>query len=241
VFSFLKKNEQPAQLLTTDIHSHFLASIDDGAKNWDETLEMLRLIQSLGYQKFITTPHIMSDVYRNEPIGIFKRLDELKKIIQEKSIDIKIEAAAEYYLDEELMKRLTNKEKLMTFGKNYLLFETNFLSEPLQTKEFIFQATSQGYQLILAHPERYEYMTLEKAEDLRNRGVLFQLNTLSVLGFYSRPVQRMAYKMIDRGWVEFLGTDCHSPLQARYIVNGIKNKYYQKALRLPLLNNSITL
>lgn len=239
MFSFLKKNEPPAPLLTTDIHSHFLAAIDDGAKNWDASVEMLRLIQSLGYQKFITTPHIMSDVYRNEPAGIFEKLTELKKIIQEKQIDIQIEAAAEYYLDEELMKRLADKEKLMTFGKNYLLYETNFLSEPLQTKEFIFQATSQGYHLILAHPERYEYMTLEKAEDLRNRGVLFQLNTLSILGFYSRPVQKMAYKMIDRGWVEFLGTDCHSPLQARYIVKGIKNKYYQKALRLPLLNNSI--
>ena len=240
MFSFLKKaNLHLTPPPSTDIHSHLLAGIDDGAKNWNETLEMLRILSGLGIERFITTPHIMSDIYRNEPAGIMAKLEELKGLLIENQIMLQLEAAAEYYLDEFLLKKMDANEQLLTFGKRYLLFETNFLSEPLQLKNFIFQASSKGYHLILAHPERYEYMTLEKAEDLRNRGVLFQLNTLSILGFYSRPVQKMAYQFIDKGWVEFLGSDCHSPLQANFIANGQRNKYYQKAIQLPLLNNSI--
>jgi tyrosine-protein phosphatase YwqE len=119
------------------------------------------------------------------------------------------------------------------------LFETSFFSEPLQIKEFIFQATSKGYQLVLAHPERYSYMTLAKAEDLRNRGVLFQINILSIQGFYSKPVQKMAYQLIDNGWIELLGSDCHNIIQANFIQQHQNNKHLQKALRLPLLNHQL--
>lgn len=240
MFSFFKKSAKAfGNPLTTDFHSHFLAGIDDGAKNWDDSLAMMQTLQKMGYRKFVTTPHIMSDVYRNEPEVILEKLADLKREISNQGLQIEIEAAAEYYLDEELMRKLMTKEKLLTVGKNSLLFETNFLSEPLQMKEFIFQAVSQGYTVILAHPERYEYMTMEKAEDLRHRGVLFQLNILSIMGFYSRPVQRMAYNLIDRGWVEYLGSDCHNMIQANYILSNQTNKYYQRALQMPLLNNQL--
>ncbi|MFM7853684.1 MAG: tyrosine-protein phosphatase [Flammeovirgaceae bacterium] len=240
MFSFLKKeNNLLANPLLVDIHSHLLAGIDDGAKSWDESIAMLKTLNSIGYKKFITTPHIMSDLYRNDPIIIKSKLDELQTILKNDGILLEIEAAAEYYLDESLMKKVEQSEELMTFGKKHLLFETSFFSEPLQIKDFIFQATLKGYQLVLAHPERYSYMTLAKAEDLRNRGVQFQLNILSILGFYSKPVQKMAYQLIDNQWIELLGTDCHNMVQANYLQQNQNNKYLQKALQLPLLNNQL--
>jgi tyrosine-protein phosphatase YwqE len=240
VFSFLKKQKtRVISPLKVDVHSHLLAGIDDGSKTWEESIDMLTVLYSLGYQKFITTPHIMSDVYRNEPTGIRTKLAELKAAIATAGLPIAIEAAAEYYLDETLMKKVALSEEILTFGKKQLLFETNFMSEPLQIKDFIFQATSKGYQLIMAHPERYEYMTLAKAEDLRNRGVLFQINVMSIMGYYSRPVQKMAQQFIDKGWAELLGTDCHNILQANFIMENQNNKYFQKALQLPLLNNQL--
>jgi tyrosine-protein phosphatase YwqE len=240
VFSIFKKESNLfANPLSVDIHSHLLAGIDDGAKSWDESIAMLKTLNSIGYKKFITTPHIMSDLYRNEPSTIQSKLEELQTVIQSNGMLLEIEAAAEYYLDELLMKKVEQSEKLMTFGKKYLLFETSFFSEPLQIKEFIFQATSKGYQLVLAHPERYSYMTLAKAEDLRNRGVLFQINILSILGFYSKPVQKMAYQLIDNGWIELLGSDCHNIIQANFIQQHQNNKHLQKALRLPLLNHQL--
>jgi tyrosine-protein phosphatase YwqE len=181
----------------------------------------------------------MSDTYRNEPLGIQKGLDELNMHLANKGINMELQAAAEYYLDEFLYTKIINKESLLTFGDKYLLFETNFISEPLQMKEFIFQASSQGYRLVLAHPERYGYMTMAKAEDFKNRGVLFQLNSLSIGGAYSKSVQKMAIQLIDKGWVDFLGSDCHNPIQSKMLKSLQESRHYQKACSLPLLNNTL--
>jgi protein-tyrosine phosphatase len=240
VFSLFKQEEKKDYLpLGTDIHSHLLANLDDGVKSMQEAEQIILGFKKLGYSKLITTPHIMSDHYRNDAISILKKLEELKIHLQEKKIEIQIEAAAEYYLDETFYQQVSTLKPLLTFGKRYLLFETNYLSEPYQLKDFVFQITTQGYQPVLAHPERYQYMTMEKAEDLRNRGVLFQVNILSLLGFYNKPIRSMAYEFIDKGWVEFLGSDCHNYLQAKEIEKAFKNKYFKKALNLPLLNRMI--
>ncbi|MCX8490424.1 MAG: capsular biosynthesis protein [Cyclobacteriaceae bacterium] len=222
-----------------DIHSHLLAGLDDGVKSLEEAKEAINDLAEMGFEKLIITPHIMNDAYRNDTIGIQNGLEELKQYLATNRINIKLQAAAEYYLDEFLYARIINKESLLTFGDRYLLFETNFICEPLQMKEFIFQASSQGYRLVLAHPERYGYMTVEKAEDLRNRGVLFQLNSLSIGGIYSKSVYKMALQLIDKGWVDFLGSDCHNTVQSKMLKALQNNKHYQRACSLSLLNNTL--
>jgi len=222
-----------------DMHSHLLAGLDDGVKSLEEAKEVIKDLAEMGFEKLITTPHIMNDTYRNDAKGIQNGLVELQQHLAKNSINIKLQAAAEYYLDEFLYARIINKQPLLTFGDKYLLFETNFISEPLQMKEFIFQASSQGYRLVLAHPERYGYLTMEKAEDFRNRGVLFQLNSLSIGGAYSKSVQKMAIQLIDKGWVDFLGSDCHNAVQSKMLKALQKNKHYQRACSLSLLNNTL--
>lgn len=221
------------------MHSHLLAALDDGVKSHVESIDLIRQFYSLGYRKVITTPHIMSDYYRNEPEQIKLTLAELNEQVAKEKIPVAIEAAAEYYLDEELMKKLEARESLLTFGNSYLLFETNFLNEPYQLRDFIFKAITHGYKPILAHPERYEYMTLEKAEELRDRGVLLQINIPSIIGYYSNPIQRMAIKLIEQGWVDFLGSDCHNHHYMNLLENAIQDKNFRKAVDLPLLNNSL--
>ncbi len=221
------------------MHSHLLAALDDGVKTHEEALELIEHFYKLGYRKLITTPHIMSDYYRNEPESIKNKLAELNALVHAQNIPVTLEAAAEYYLDEELMKKVEAKESLLTFGNSYLLFETNFLNEPYQLNDFIFKVITQGYKPILAHPERYEYMTLKKAEELRDRGVLLQLNIPSIVGFYSKPIQRLAIKLIEKGWVDLLGSDCHATLHLQVLEEAIQDKYFKKAVDLPLLNNSL--
>jgi protein-tyrosine phosphatase len=219
------------------MHSHLLAGLDDGVKSHDEAVLILQNFSRLGYKKIITTPHIMSDYYRNEPEQILAKLEELKPILAEIQLQITVEAAAEYYLDETLIAKINDEKRLLTFGSNYLLFETNFFSEPFQLNEFIFNAITHGYKPILAHPERYQYMTMQKAEDLKDRGVLLQLNIPSIVGFYGKPVERMAVKLIEAGLIDLVGSDCHSQLQFNALEDAFKNKNFKKALALPLLNN----
>lgn len=221
------------------MHSHLLAALDDGVKNHAEALEIIRQFHQLGYRKLITTPHIMSDTYRNTPQTILSTLTELKSEISKAEIPVQVEAAAEYYLDETVLALLDSDSQLLTFSGSYFLFETNFYSEPFQLNDFIFKSIVKGYKPILAHPERYTYMTPEKAEDLFHRGVLMQINSLSLIGFYGKPIQKLAQKMIDQKWVHALGSDCHNLLQAQLQPEIMQDKYYRKALDLPLLNNKL--
>lgn len=242
MFNWFKKRKATAlPALSVDIHSHLLPGLDDGVKTFDEALEVIQFLMECGYSKFITTPHVISDAFRNTPEGITGKLQELQAFLHEKNVSVEIQAAAEYYLDDTLTEKIENNERLLTIGSNHLLFETNFISEPFILKDFIFKASTKGYKLILAHPERYLYLynSFDKLEDLLQRGVLFQINISSLTGYYSKPAQFMAQKLIDKGWVHLLGTDCHHISHARLIREAQRNKYYQKALTLPLLNQTL--
>ncbi len=243
MFDWVRKKEQSKNVnhLQVDIHSHLLPGLDDGVQSYEESEDIILHFQKLGYRKLITSPHVMSDTYKNTTEKITARLAKLKTYLKSQEIDVEIEAAAEYYLDEQVFKMIENDQKMLTFGKKLLLFETNFLNEPFNMKEFIFLATTKGYKPVLAHPERYLYLqnNLDKAKDLLDRGVLFQVNISSITGFYSKIVQTTANKLIDRGWIHLLGSDCHHLQHARLVEEAQQLKYFQKAISLPLLNNSL--
>jgi protein-tyrosine phosphatase len=242
VFNWFKKNKINLPPLTVDMHSHLLPGLDDGVSTLEEAEEIILNFIQLGYSRIITTPHVMSDAYRNTPAGIHGKLELLKNHLLQKNINVSLSAAAEYYLDESLFKMIETNQPLLTFGERYLLFETNFITEPFNLKEFIFLATTKGYKLILAHPERYLYLqnNFDKVQDLLDRGVLMQMNISSLTGYYSRPVQQMAFKLIDRRMIHWLGSDCHHIQQTQLMREAQGLRYFRKALTLPLLNNSLT-
>src|SRR5690606_32626056 len=223
------------------MHSHLLPGLDDGVKTLDEAEAVVRALAQLGYRKLITTPHVIHDHYRNTPETILGGLDKLRNHLNERDIEVEVQAAAEYYLDEHFIRALESDSRLLTFGNQYLLFETNFISEPLNLNEFIFAATTRGYKPVLAHPERYLYLhdNHERIEDLINRGVLFQINLGSLAGLYSRKVQNMAGKLIERGFVHLLGSDCHHLAHAELIDQARRTRSFEKALTLGLLNNNL--
>ncbi len=223
------------------MHSHLLPGLDDGVATFDDAEQIVRRFIELGYTRIITPPHVMSDAYRNTPEGIHARLGELRMHLEERGLEIPVSAAAEYYLDESLFKMVETDQPLLTLGERYLLFETNFITEPFNLKEFIFLATTKGYKLVLAHPERYLYLqnNLAKVEDLLDRGVLMQMNISSITGYYSKPVQQMAFKLIDQKMVHWLGSDCHHLQHTVLIEQARHSRYFMKALALPLLNNSL--
>ncbi len=218
------------------MHSHLIPGIDDGVKTKEEAFAVISQFQELGYKKLITTPHIMTDYYGNTAASVTKAYSDFIGSFREQNFSIDLQFAAEYYLDETVFTLIAEKGEVLTFGDRYFLFETNAVSEPLQIKEFIFSLTSQGFRPILAHPERYQYMTMAKAEDLVNRGVLLQINMLSLIGYYGPPIQKLAEKIIDKKWVSLLGSDCHNMDHISLLKKVQKSKAYQKALELPLLN-----
>jgi tyrosine-protein phosphatase YwqE len=214
-FSKLFKSEKPGEpidlaTIGVDMHSHFIPGIDDGAKTMKDSVAMITTMAELGYKKVITTPHIMGDFFRNTPEIINTGLEQVRRAVKDAGIEIEIEAAAEYYFDFEFEKKLET-ERLLTMGDNYLLFEVSYVNFPDNLDGLIFRMQTGGYKPILAHPERYPYWfrDMKNFERLKDKGVFFQLNINSLTGHYSPETARIANLMIDKGWYEFVGSDCH--------------------------------
>lgn len=206
-------NSEPVDLgiLNCDVHSHFIPGIDDGARTMKDTLEMLKAVEDMGYKKVITTPHVMSDFFRNTTAIITTGLEQVRAAAKAEGIQLQIDAAAEYYFDYDLEGKIQN-ERLLTFGPGYLLFEVSYMNAPDNLDAFIFQLQTSGYKPVLAHPERYPFWftkNLEHFEKLKDKGVLFQLNINALTGHYSPATKKVAEQMIDKGWYELLGSDCH--------------------------------
>ena len=222
--------------LNIDIHSHTLPAIDDGSQSLQESIEMLKGFIDAGYKKIICTPHIMVDAYKNSPAKIRQALALLKEEAFKEGLNIQIAAAAEYYLDDGFLEHLKSGD-LLTFGDNYLLFETSYMDKPINMEDFIFEIQSSGYTPVLAHPERYRYIKdLEQEYSrLKDLGVLFQVNLNSLNGGYGKEAKRKAEFLVKNGYVNFLGSDAHG---LRHI-EGVKKAKNLEIFDLIFQKNSI--
>jgi protein-tyrosine phosphatase len=239
---FGKKQEGPLEdFIFVDMHSHLIPNIDDGSKSLDESVDLIQKLRTLGYKKIITSPHIISDLYRNTPETISAGLAVLQKRLLAENIEIEIGAAAEYYLDEGFIDKLNKAEPLMTFGEKYVLFETSYMNEPAQLHQAIFLMRTLGYIPVLAHPERYIYLyhDFSAFKKIYGMDVLFQVNLNSLAGYYSKPAKHFAEKLIDNNMVDFVGTDCHGARHVEVLKQVKESAYYKKLTKLNLLNNSL--
>lgn len=243
MFSFLRRKKEAFDLgsLKVDMHSHLIPGIDDGARDLDDSMRMIQKLVDLGYQKIITTPHIYWDYYKNTPEIINDGLHKVKEAMDKQGIDLEIEVAAEYYFDANFLKEI-REENLMTFGDNHVLFELPFSVKAENVDQLVFQLVGNGYKPILAHYERYVYYhspTLEMAKDFRRRGILLQMNLLSLAGHYGPEIQKQAELMIELDLVDFVGTDCHRIEHLHILEKALSSKSFQKLKEAKLMNHTL--
>lgn len=198
-------------LYRQDMHSHLLPGLDDGAKNTEESLSLIRQLVALGYTKLITTPHIMSGMYYNDADTIMPALDQLRKDVEQAGITVELDAAAEYLMDDYFDSLVDEKVPLLTINGQYILVEFPFVALPMNYRTIFFKLKMAGHEPILAHPERYAYLhgDLDFYHELYEAGVVLQVNILSLHGYYGSKVQRMAQQLLEAGLVAFTGTDLH--------------------------------
>lgn len=234
---FGKKQEAAACLhdfsaLAVDFHSHLIPGIDDGVKTIEESVLVIEALMQLGFKKIITTPHVVSDGYNNTNETILKGRDTVRNALSKKNISIPFEASAEYYIDETLLPKIKQKSLLPLF-KNYVLVELSYVQPPLSVTTFIYELKTHGYEVILAHPERYPFYyrkDVSAYEEVRDMGVFFQLNLGSLSGVYGKSAQHAAEMLIDAGMIDFVATDIHN---IKLI------SVFQKALSLPYVRKIV--
>ncbi len=219
MFSFFKKKSPATQtptytvndfsFLGGDMHSHLVPGIDDGSQSLEDSVKFIEGLYKLGIKNFITTPHIHGEMFDNDTIKVQKYFQPLKDYLAQHYPDIHIQVSAEYFLDTNFLSDVLPKG-LMPFGQKNVLVEVSMAGWNRQFNEIMFAVQANGYNPILAHPERYIYETeLAVFEKLKDKGVLMQMNLLSILGYYGKSIKINAEKMLAAGLYDFCGTDLH--------------------------------
>lgn len=221
---FSKKSPLLSELIPygfVDIHNHVLPGIDDGAKDVNESQNLIREIESLGIKKIICTPHTYPGLYNNTKDSIDSSFKLLSKF---NNFDIKINYASEYMIDSSLVKKAKNKD-LLTLKENFVLVEMSFVSAPNMLYEILFDLITNGYCPVLAHPERYRFLfgNFKEYLKLKKIGCKFQLNLLSATKFYGNDVNKISNKLLNENLIDFVGTDIHSMNHINFI-KGFMNK-----------------
>lgn len=234
---FKKAKKIDLSELGTDVHSHLIPGIDDGAQTMDHTIGMLLKFQELGYSKLVTTPHIIQDLYPNNPTTILGGLKKVQAEIKKLNLNIELDAAAEYFFDEHLFKEI-EKEAVLTFQGKHVLFEFSFSTPPARVEELIFALQNKGYIPVLAHYERYMYLqnNTKTAAEYREKGVKIQVNLNSLTGHYGSSIKKTAEKLIDHKLVDLAGTDCHRVEHLHLLERNLEKRHFHKLLSLQLMN-----
>ncbi|MEO8711957.1 MAG: CpsB/CapC family capsule biosynthesis tyrosine phosphatase [Parafilimonas sp.] len=197
--------------LAADMHSHLLPGLDDGLQEIEQTMIFMQQLQQMGYKKLICTPHILSDVYPNTPETILPKLELVRSALKENNIDIQVEAAAEYMVDIDFENYINAGKPLLTFGKNLILIEMSYVAASNNIENVIFNLRLKGFQPILAHPERYNYLfgDIEKFQRFIDLGCYLQINILSLLGYYGDATKNTAQNLLKKNMITLAGTDMH--------------------------------
>ncbi|MBH0072602.1 capsule biosynthesis protein CapC [Pseudoalteromonas sp. NZS127] len=198
-----------------DIHSHILPGIDDGAKNLNESLALLKLAQSDGITHMVITPHIHIGRFDNSAVQLRRDLADLKEHAKQAQITIKLAVAAEVRLDIELM-ALVKANKLPFIGNlagaNYLLLELPHSHVPPGYDKFIDWLVKQNIKVIIPHPERNRDIQANPfyIEHLKQLGCEFQLTASSIEGGWGDKAKQISNDMLKGNLVNYVASDAHS-------------------------------
>jgi len=225
-----------------DIHTHILPGIDDGSKDINESLDILRALVNQGVTEVIATPHIITGVYNNTKKIIDEKIEQLKTEIIANKLPIKVYKGAELYYEPNIIEK-TKQEELNLAGSNYILIESDLQRFPDNFEKTLYQFQVAGYIPILAHAERFTPFLndFNRLINIANRGILIQLNSGSFFGNYGENVQKLAYRILQTGCVHFIASDVHHlntrPVLMKQIYQYLSEHYTEDLAKLLLEEN----
>ena len=194
-----------------DLHSHIIYSVDDGSRSLEESISILKEAYAKGITDMVATPHYMKGAMISKPSVINERLNVLRKQLTEEGIPMNLYAGHEVYVDASMFEDLENNKINTIEDTGYLLIELPLTQELNNLEELIFELHIKGYNVILAHPERYHFVQqdIHALDSLINADVLLQLNIASLNGRYGSEAKETAENLLKANMIHVLGTDVH--------------------------------
>jgi tyrosine-protein phosphatase YwqE len=241
VFS-LFKSVMPSSVFegACDMHSHLLPGVDDGFKTFEESMEGLSFLKGKGYVKAKMTPHFMKDYPENTREAIVQKYQDFLQQAGNK-LPLELSLGGEYMLDSHFLDRF--EEGFLTLDKmqSLVLCETSYMMKDPMAKEMLYKVMLKGYQPVIAHPERYMYASMPMYKRWKQKDYLLQLNLLSLSGYYGKPAEEKAHKMLKEGMYDYVGTDLHRVTNVDAMLASIRLSKKELDRLLILLENNKSL
>ena len=195
-----------------DIHTHVIPYVDDGSPNLETSIAMIKHEISIGVDTIYCTPHHIYSRYEATVEVIKERFEFLKQEVEKLNLPVTLYLGQEicYSHREDTIAMLKSGQLLTLNNTNRVLLEFSFTREPEDVLDVIYNFGVNGYEVIIAHVERYEWMTYDKVVALRNEGALIQINSNSYLGMTTWKEKRFVKKLLKNGLVDYVASDTHS-------------------------------
>jgi protein-tyrosine phosphatase len=213
-----------------DIHCHILPGLDDGARDWDESLAMAQLAVADGTSTIIATPHQLGGYGRNQRDAIRLRVGELKKRLADAGVPLIVRQGADVRVEDQLVEQLLSGTVLTLgdHGRHVLLELPHELYLPLEL--VVERLARHDIVAILSHPERNEGILRrpEVLDSLVDAGCLLQITAGSLCGSFGKPCRRLAELLVARGLAHFVATDGHGAKARRPLMR----RAYERVIEL---------
>lgn len=230
MFDFFHRKKQDVKLFySTDVHSHILPGVDHGSHDVEQSLAMLQAELDMGINRVMCTSHVTAETFENTIESLTAAGKVLQEAIDKEQMPVEIHPSAEYRLDEYWNREYAAGHVLPMPG-NYVLIENSFIQELIEIDDMMFDLQVKGYRPILAHPERYPYYyhRHERYQKLHSSGVKFQVNLLSLAGYFGSGAREAAMWLVNNNLVDMLGSDMHNLDHASVIKDYLNSKDWRK-------------
>ena len=209
-----------------DIHTHILPGVDDGARNLQEAMELLREAVRMGTREIILTPHCAPAYgfwnFDGEELDItFRRL---RRAVEQEGLEVRLHPGMEV-LYEGREEMLYHREEYCTLCRSrYLLMEYYFDVEKKEFLEGIETALECGFVPVVAHPERYEAIQREPelVKQGRSIGALFQINKSSLKGSHGEGAWKIGHWILEQEMEDFIASDAHDSVRRGSSLQGVE-------------------
>lgn len=188
-----------------DIHSHVIFGVDDGASNIHESMEIINEMIENGVTDLICTPHLRKGMFESDYSLIKTNYQLILDKIKEKKLNINLYLGREVYYNKEIYNSLS---EININDKKIVLLEFSYTINP-DIIEVLYNFNRLGFSVIIAHIERYNYLSVNDITNLKNKNVFIQINAATVMGKSGLKEKLKAFKLIKAGVVDFIASDIH--------------------------------
>ena len=212
-----------------DLHSHWVAAIDDGARDVEGSLALVRGLHEVGFDTIVATPHMRPGMFDNTAVDLRRAYDRTVAALASARGLPERHLSSEHFFDDIVFQRIVGGDALPYPGGHAVLVEFPSRAFPLRVADRFFDLMRRRVRPVIAHPERYEPVWSDPSvlDPLLDGGAVLLLDVASLAGKYGRAPRKAAEQLVEAGYYQAACSDAHGVKDVKDVAEGIKRLFDQ--------------